>query len=100
MNDPTNDPAPCHLYHLTFEASFDITVAAPVDMPVAEVRALIRKRKAWIIDQETGVFEWDLSDPSPEEGDASDTDRDTWIVSDSRQDLVCGEETKWLPESG
>jgi hypothetical protein len=104
-DDPTwrqgdTSAAPCKLYTVTFEAWFDITVAAPVDMPVAEVRALINKHKARLVEEEAGVADWDVSVPSPEDGDAGDTDRHTWVVSDSRQDFVCGEETDWLPESG
>lgn len=88
---------PCDLYEAEFTANFTVKVAAPPGTPPEEVRKLVEARRAEITAWSN--VEWKLALRGPDEGDASDADRHTWIVDDARTGLVRGEETTWLPDS-
>ena len=88
---------PCDLYEAEFKATFTVKVAAPPGTPPEEVRKRGAARRAEITAWSN--VEWNLALRGPDDGDASDADRHTWIVDDARTGLVKGEETAWLPDT-
>lgn len=92
----SNEPA-CDLYDVRFEATVSLKVAAPPGTPPEEVRKLVEARRAEILARAN--VEWALTVGGPDDGDASDADRNTWVVDDARTGLVHGEETAWLPDA-
>ena len=83
------------MHFFTYRYEEQIVIAAPDDMPLADVRALVLSQEKRLFEPVLSVNSYIISDGS-EMGLPEDVKRDTWIVADTRTHILEGEDTEWL----
>jgi hypothetical protein len=85
------------LYRVEFSAAVSFEVAAPSEMSEAEVQTLIRAQQSKLLLEEDPRWRIEIDDGQT--CSLEEVQRQTWVVHDSRQALVLGEDTDWLLEA-